>query len=72
MFMNTHTKHGLGILKQALVINEQENIEIIPFVNGDTLFHQVSTDSFGYIYSGEKRLKHCVKLDERAVYPSFG
>lgn len=48
------------------------DIEIIPFVNGDILLHRVSTDSFGYIYSGEKRLKHCVKLDERAVYPSFG
>lgn len=48
------------------------DIEMVPFANGDTLIHQVSTDSFGYVYNGEERLKHCVKLDEQAVYPSFG
>lgn len=48
------------------------DVEIIPFANDDTLLHRVSTDSFGYIYRGEERLKHCIKLDERAVYPTFG
>lgn len=48
------------------------DIEIIPFANGDTLLHRVSTDSFGYVYNGEERFKHCIKLDERGVYPTFG
>lgn len=48
------------------------DIEIVPFANGDTLLHRISTDSFGYVYSGEERVKHCMKLDERAVYPTFG
>lgn len=48
------------------------DIEIIPFANGDTLLHRISTDTFGYVYYGEERVKHCLKLDERPVYPTFG
>lgn len=47
------------------------DIEIIPFANGDTLLHRISTDSFGYIYKGEGHFKQCVKLDERKIYPNF-
>ena len=45
--------------------------EIIPFANGDILFHSVSSDAFSYLYDGESMLRHCAKLDERPVYPSF-
>ncbi|AUJ81393.1 hypothetical protein CWI88_10225 [Enterobacter cancerogenus] len=45
--------------------------EIIPFANGDILFHSISSDAFSYLYDGETRLKRCAKLDERPVYPSF-
>ncbi|QLP24748.1 hypothetical protein [Enterobacter roggenkampii] len=45
--------------------------EMIPFANGDILFHSVSSDAFSYLYDGETILRHCVKLDERPVYPSF-
>lgn len=48
------------------------DIEIIPFANGDTLLHRISTDSFGYVYNGEMGFRHCDKLDERGVYPNFG
>ncbi|HAS1784334.1 MULTISPECIES: hypothetical protein [Enterobacter] len=45
--------------------------EIIPFANGDILFHSISRDTFSYLYDGESRLRYCAKLDERPVYPSF-
>jgi hypothetical protein len=45
--------------------------EIIPFANGDTLFHSLSRDSFGYLYAGEDKLSVCAKIDERPVYSSF-
>lgn len=47
------------------------NMELIPFANGDNLFHSVSTDAFSYLYSGEEKLYRCLKLDERPLYPSF-
>lgn len=45
--------------------------EIIPFVNGDVLFHSISRDAFSYLYDGESILRHCIKLDEHRVSPSF-
>lgn len=45
--------------------------EIIPFANGDILFHSISRDAFSYLYDGESTLRHCMKLDERPVYPFF-
>lgn len=48
------------------------DIEIIPFANSDILLHRVSTDTFAYIYDGEERVKHCIKLNEKAIYPNFG
>ncbi|RXJ14538.1 hypothetical protein FZO59_10820 [Lelliottia nimipressuralis] len=45
--------------------------EIIPFANGDTLYHSISSDSFGFQYAGEEKLSVCAKIDERPVYPSF-
>ena len=47
------------------------DMELIPFANGDILFHSVSTDAFSYLYSGEEKLYRCLKLDERPLYPSF-
>ncbi len=45
--------------------------EVIPFANGDVLFHSVSTDAYRYLYAEETGLVVCNKLDERPVYPSF-
>lgn len=47
------------------------NVDIIQFVNGDSLFHDRKNDSFDYVYYGEKHLHHCMKLAERSVYPTF-
>ena len=32
--------------------------EIIPFANGDILFHSLSSDAFSYLYDGENILRH--------------
>lgn len=45
--------------------------EMVPFANGDMLFHSISNDAFTYIYDGETTPRYCAKLDERPVYPSF-
>lgn len=45
--------------------------EIIPFANGDILFHSIKNDTFRYWYDGESSLRYCAKLDERPVFPSF-
>ena len=47
------------------------DMEMIPFANGDILFHSVAGDEFSYLYDGEPPVRRCAKLDERPVYPTF-
>lgn len=47
------------------------NVDIIQFVNGDALLHDRRYESYSYVYLGTGSLHHCVKLTERALYPTF-
>lgn len=47
------------------------NVDIVQFVNGDTLLHDKRENSYSYAYFGAGPLHRCLKLEERALYPTF-
>ena len=47
------------------------DVDIIPFVNGDTLLYDRRRRSFAYIYYGRGPIQNCIKMTERNIYPTF-
>lgn len=46
-------------------------LELVKFVNGDVLIHDNKSDDFSYLYYGTGPIKHCVKITERTIHPTF-